>query len=75
MLKTTLVIVAALFTGAPHTPADPTFIPLPDADVVAQLAYLEISHGPSGFEFTLAEKTAVFVDLEFSGDRHIRIGF
>lgn len=75
MMKTTLVIVAAFLTGATHTPADPTFIPLPDADVVAQLAYLEISHGQSGFEFTLAEKTAVFFDLEFSGDRHIRIGF
>lgn len=79
MIKTALFISAAALTGAANpvsgSTADPTFMPLPDTEVVAQLAYLEISHGPTGFEFTLAETTAVFVDLEFSGDRHIRIGF
>lgn len=75
MIKTTLFISAAALTGAAAPTAEQTFVPLPEAEVVAQVAYLEISHGPNGFEFTLAEKTAVFIDLEFSGDRHIRIGF
>lgn len=75
MMKTIILISAALLSGAPQPIAEPAFIPLPDAEVVAQLAYLEISHGPTGFEFTLAKETAVFVELEFWGDRHIRIGF
>ena len=51
-------------------------IPLPQADtVIAQFSYLELSHDADGFSLSVTDKTAVFVDLEFPGDVHIRIGF
>lgn len=75
MMKTTLFITAAALTGAAQPTAEQTILPIPDAKVVAQIAYLEISQGADGFEFSLGEDTAVFIDLEFPGDHHIRIGF
>lgn len=75
MIKTSIFISAAALTGAAHPTAEQVILPLPETQVVAQIAYLEIGHGPAGFEFTLGEDTAVFVDLEFPGDHHIRIGF
>lgn len=75
MMKTTLFIAAAALTGAAQPTAEQTVLPLPETKVVAQIAYLEISQGADGFEFSLGEGTATFVDLEFPGDRHIRIGF
>jgi len=56
--------------------AEQTMIPLPQADtVIAQFSYLELSHDADGFSLSVTEKTAVFVDLEFPGEVHIRIGF
>ncbi|WP_427453760.1 hypothetical protein [Litorimonas sp. WD9-15] len=75
MIKTTFTISALALTGAANPTAEQVILPLPETQVVAQIAYLEIGHGPAGFEFTLGEDTAVFVDLEFPGDHHIRIGF
>ena len=51
-------------------------IALPKADaVIAQFSYLELSHDADGFDLSVTDQTAVFVDLEFPGDLHIRIGF
>lgn len=79
MIKTTFFISAVALTGAANptlgSTAEQVILPLPDTQIVAQIAYLEIGHGPTGFEFTLGDDTAVFVDLEFPGDHHIRIGF
>jgi len=84
MLKTAF-IVSTILLAAPAAPqfsnadpvgADPIVLNLPQADtVVAQFSYLEISHGIDGFDFSVTDKTAVFVDFEFPGDLHIRIGF
>jgi len=87
MIKTTIIISAALFgtvaagTKAAHkTPspstAEQTLLPIPSADnVIAQFSYLEISHDFDGFSVSVTEKSAVFIDVEFPGDLHIRIGF
>ena len=84
MLKTAFIASVVLIGAAPTsvqfseitTPAEQTILNLPPAEtVIAQLSYLEISHGPDGFGLSATVKTAVFVDFEFSGDLHIRIGF
>jgi len=85
MLKTAIIASAVMFGAAapagnfaetePAT-AEQTLLNLPEADsVVAQFSYLEICHGASGFELSISDKTAVFVDFAFPGDLHIRIGF
>jgi len=88
MIKTSLFISTALFgavatgaqvtnTPAPDTAtAEQTIIHVPPADsVIAQFSYLELTHDADGFSLSVTEKTAVFVDLEFPGNLHIRIGF
>jgi len=86
MIKTTIFIstalVGALATSTPttelkpSTTAEQTRLPLPKADnVVAQFSYLELSHDMTGFSLSVTDKTAVFVDVEFPGDLHIRVGF
>jgi len=84
MIKTTLFISASIFGAvaasaqvpAPPATAEQTLIPLPQADkVMAQFSYLELSHNADGLSLSVTDKTAVFVDLEFPGDFHIRIGF
>ena len=85
MLKTVIIASAALFGAAAPTAqltdvapvtAEHTLLNLPDADaVIAQFSYLEISHGAEGFGLSITDKTAVFVDFEFPGDLHVRIGF
>lgn len=81
MIKTTILMTAtALGVAAPAVPtvtdADPTILTMPAAEkVVAQFSYLELSHGLEGFELSITDKTDVFVDVEFPGDLHIRIGF
>ncbi|MEP3654351.1 MAG: hypothetical protein ABJO36_05585 [Litorimonas sp.] len=84
MLKTAIIASAALFAAAPTAQlaeADPVtaeqaVLNLPATDaVIAQFSYLEISHGADGFGLSITDKTAVFVDFEFPGDLHIRIGF
>lgn len=85
MLKTVIIASAVIFgVAAPTTPlagpdpttAEHTILNLPDPDtVIAQFSYLEISHGADGFDFSVTDKTAVFVDFEFPGDLHVRIGF
>lgn len=85
MLKTTTFAFVVLFgaaapaaqlTEAAPVTAEQTIFNLPDADVViAQFSYLEISHGAEGFGLSVTDKTAIFVDFEFPGDLHIRIGF
>lgn len=85
MLKTAIIASAVVFGAAapaanladidPAT-AEQTVLNLPQADaVIAQFSYLEISHGADGFGVSITDKTAVFVDLEFPGNLHIRIGF
>ncbi len=80
MIKTTILLTAtALGVAAPSVPtlteADPVVMGLPAAEaVIAQFSYLELSHGPAGFDLSVSEKTDVFVDIEFPGDLHIRIG-
>lgn len=85
MLKTAIITSAFIFgAAAPATPhlaaADPvtaeqTVLNLPNADkVIAQFSYLEVSHSPDGFELAVTDSTAIFVDFEFPGDLHIRIG-
>lgn len=85
MIKTAMIASAVLFgaaapaaqlTEAAPVTAEQTILNLPAADVVvAQFSYLEISHGAEGFGLSITDKTAVFVDFEFPGDLHIRIGF
>lgn len=85
MMKTALIASAVMFgAAAPSTQladtepatAEQVIMNLPRADaVIAQFSYLELSHGIEGFSFAVTDKTAVFVDLEFPGDLHIRIGF
>ena len=84
MLKTTLIASAILFgAAAPTAPladvdtatAEQTILNLPNPDaVIAQFSYLEISHGADGFGLSITDTTAVFVDFEFPGDLHVRIG-
>jgi hypothetical protein len=85
MLKTAIIASAVIFGAAapaanladtdPAT-ADQTVLNLPEADaVIAQFSYLEISHGADGFGLSITDKTAVFIDFEFPGEFHIRIGF
>ncbi len=85
MIKTAMIASAVLFGVAAPTPqisesqpatADQTILNLPNPDVViAQFSYLELSHGVDGFGLSITDETAVFVDVEFPGDLHIRIGF
>lgn len=85
MIKTAMIASAVLFGAAAPaaqvTETDPAtaeqvIFNLPAADVVvAQFSYLEISHGAEGFGLSVTDQTAVFVDFEFPGDLHIRIGF
>ena len=85
MLKSAIISSAVLFgAAAPATPiinvapatAEQTVLNLPEVDaVVAQFAYLEISHGEKGFGFSITDVTAVFVDVEFPGKLHLRVGF
>lgn len=85
MLKSAIIASSVLFAASapaihpteiePAT-AQATILNLPDADtVVAQISYLEISHGIDGFGLSITDKTAIFVDFEFPGNLHIRIGF
>ncbi len=61
---------------AQQTDAEQTILNLPDTDaVVAQFSYLQLSHDLNGFSLAITDTTAVFVDFEFPGDLHIRIGF
>lgn len=85
MLKTAIIASAVLFgaavpsarvTETPPATAQQTLLNLPPAEtVIAQLSYLEISHGIDGFGISVTDKTAVFVNFEFSGNLHLRIGF
>lgn len=85
MMKTALIASAVLFGAAAPTTqlaetelatAEQTVLNLPATDsVIAQFSYLELSHDSTGFSFAITDKTAVFVDLEFPGEFHIRIGF
>ncbi len=85
MFKTAIIASTVLFAAAapaanvnniePAT-ADATVLNLPDAEsVIAQISYLEIRHGADGFEVSITDKTAIFMDVEFPGNLHIRIGF
>ena len=89
MMKTTLIIFAVLIGAAaasaqvaapaaeplPET-AEQVILNLPPADtVIAQFSYFELSHDKNGFSLSVTDKTAAFVDVEFPGDLHIRIGF
>ena len=85
MMKTAIIASAVIFgAAAPSAPiaeiepatAEQTMVGLPNADtVVAQFSYLELSHGSEGFSFAVTDTTGAFVDVEFPGDLHIRIGF
>lgn len=85
MLKSIIITSAVLFGAAtPVSPivetapatAEQAILNLPEADaVIAQFAYLEISHDDTGFGFSITDKTAVFVNVEFPGKLHIRVGF
>ena len=87
MIKTALIISAALIgnvaasvqlsdTDTAPEIAEQTMIPLPRTEsVIAQFSYIELIHDSEGLRFSVTDKTAAFVDLEFSGDLHIRIGF
>jgi len=85
MIKTSILISATILgASTPSLPApsysatevEQILLPLPDTQaVVAQFSYLELSHGVDGFELSLTDTDAVFVDFEFAGDVHIRIGF
>jgi hypothetical protein len=81
MMKTAILFTATVLgvstpAGPTVTSADPTILTLPAAEkVIAQFSYLELSHGVDGFGFSVTDKTDVFVDVEFPGDLHIRIGF
>ena len=84
MLKSAIIASAVLFgAAAPVSPtletapatAQQTQLNLPEAEaVIAQFAYLEISHGDTGFELSITDETAVFVNVEFPGNLHIRVG-
>ena len=81
MMKTTLLIAATVVgAAAPAAPnvteVDQVVLNLPAAEkVVAQFSYLELSHGLEGFDLSITDKTDVFIDVEFPGDLHIRVGF
>lgn len=81
MMKSIIFMSAIALTGATQsttiapTTVDQAKLSFAETKVVAQIIYMEINHGPKGFEFSLIEDSAVFVDLEFPGDTHIRIGF
>ncbi len=85
MLKSAIFVSVLLFgavvplapsvEAAPAT-AEQTALPLPKVDaVIAQFAYLEISHDHTGFGFSITDDTAVFVDIEFPGNLTVRVGF
>ena len=66
----------APITDSPATPAEQTALNLPATDaIVAQFSYLEISHSEDGFGLSITDNADIFVDFEFPGDLHIRIGF
>jgi len=89
MIKTTILISATIFGAvaasaqvpsididADPATAEQVLLPLPKADtVIAQFSYLELRHGTDGFDVSVTGKTAVFLDVEFPGNLHIRIGF
>lgn len=85
MMKTVIITSAVLFGAAgpaanftDHAPAtaEQTVMNLPETEaVIAQFSYLELSHDEDGFNLSITDTTAVFVDLEFPGEFHIRIGF
>ena len=55
--------------------AQQVMIPLPGAEsVIAQFSHLELSHDTGGFNLAITDHAAMFVDLEFPGEFHIRIG-
>ena len=85
MLKSAVIASTLLFGAAAPTPplvpvepatAEQTVLNLPGADtVIAQVSYLEISHDADGFGFSITDNADIFVNFEFPGDLHIRIGF
>jgi len=88
MIKTAILGTAIVFGAAapiaptapladnPTTPAEQTALNLPATDaIVAQFSYLEISHSEHGFGLSITDNADIFVDFEFSGNLHIRIGF
>jgi len=85
MIKTAILGTAIIFGAAapiapladsPATPAEQTALNLPATDaIVAQFSYLEISHSEHGFGLSITDNADIFVDFEFSGNLHIRIGF
>lgn len=85
MMKTILTAAAVILgAAAPATPlmhidaatAEQTVLNLPDAEaVIAQFSYLELSHDETGLSLAVTDTSAVFIDLAFPGEFHIRIGF
>jgi len=85
MIKTTIIISAAFMgtiaagtqvSDKPPVIADQTLLPIPQTEsVIAQFSHLELIHNDEGFRFSVTDTTDVFLDLEFPGELHIRIGF
>jgi len=84
MMKTVLIASAVLFaappagqvTDAESVETQQTIMNLPETEaVIAQFSYLQLSHDVEGFSLAITDTTAIFVDLEFPGEFHIRIGF
>ena len=84
MMKTALIATAVIVAAPPAAyltdiepeVAEQTIMTLPETkSVIAQFSYLELSHDETGFRFAITDTNAVFVDLEFPGEFHIRIGF
>jgi hypothetical protein len=85
MLKSAIISSIVLFgTATPlsvppqYTPsnAEQTALSLPEVEtVVAQFAYLEISHDETGFGFSITDESAVFLDIDFPPNLRVRVGF
>ena len=84
MMKTALIATAVIVAAPPAAymtdiapeAAEQTNLNLPEAkSVMVQFSYLELSHDETGFSFAVTDTAAIFVDLEFPGEFHIRIGF
>jgi len=85
MIKTIIFISAAIFctvaasaqvTDARPTTAEQAILALPQTDsVMAQFSHFQLSRDVDGFHLFVTDETAIFVDLGFAGDMHVRIGF
>ena len=75
MVKSAILFTALALFSAPHSAVSPAHATPPIATFSAQFSFLSASFGEDGLDVTVSESSDMMIDIEFRGDRHIKIGF